>query len=393
MANTTGTWYSGGYEASRVLADIGREIYLINPSQNPFTRFMAELPTEDTIDEQFTWWEDDFSPWTDTTASAADPGDTSILVTNPDRYMVNHVFRVVSGSGFGEQILVTSMDVANSLAYVTRAFGETASASITNGSTLMLLGTAALEGDTAKDGLITPKTQNFNNIQEFRTPYAMSNRSRMRNVLTGDPWTFESMKAGMEHAMSIERQFMFGERKLATASNQTRSTTRGMLKWISTYSTNVGGVMAQSDWEDIIGDPFKLGVSSDTKVCMANLKLLKVLNGYASGKAQLQQVGGEVVMGLRVTRYQTTTGKQIVLVHHKLLDDLESTMNGVGVIVDFKHVKKRVWTNNGKSGDTKEVEIILANGETAQKREYQTPGIGLEVQFEKTHALVYGVTG
>lgn len=106
--------------------------------------------------------EDDFLDWTDTAKSAAANNATTIYVNGAAQYAVDYVVKNLTTD---EQFLVTSVVSASDYILVTRAFGETASATVLASDTFLILGPAALEGNTSQDGLYTTKSSVYNYCQ------------------------------------------------------------------------------------------------------------------------------------------------------------------------------------------------------------------------------------
>jgi hypothetical protein len=162
MPQLEGQYLASNYEAARVVVDLRDEIFLINPSATPFLTFGQKLTGDPATNMQFMWMEDDFVEFTDTAKSAAAVDATTIYVTNPTQYAVN---MIVWNQTSGERILVTSVVSGSDYILGTRAFGETASATVLANDPLVILGSAALEGAGVQNGLFTTKTSVFNYCQ------------------------------------------------------------------------------------------------------------------------------------------------------------------------------------------------------------------------------------
>lgn len=162
MANVEGQFYTSLYESGRTVTDLRDKIFLINPAATPFLTFGQKLEGEGTGNMLFEWFEDNFLTWTDTAKSAAAADASTVYVTNPTRYAVDQIVMNVTT---GEHLLVTSVVSGSDYILATRAFGETASATVLAADSLVILGSAALEGNTSRNGLMTTKSSVYNYCQ------------------------------------------------------------------------------------------------------------------------------------------------------------------------------------------------------------------------------------
>lgn len=229
-------------------------------------------------------------------------------------------------------------------------------------------------------------------VQEFRWPYDMTERAIATSARTGNAWSFESKKAADEHKLQIERQMLFGERKKLIASTKTRYGTRGLKGFVDSGNQfSVGGVLPEFDFDDWIRGVFRSGSGdavSDTKILLANDRLLGVINRFQ--KVRQQTNPGEKDYGVSLMNYVTPFGT-VKLVHHRLLDSAYSN-TGYGLLYDPANVRLRYFSGNGIDGHTKLHTNIQANDVTSRKDEYRTT-VGLEVKFATTHGEISGVTG
>lgn len=159
MANLEGQFVASQYESGRAIIDLRNQIYMINPAATPFLTFGQKLEGDPATNNEFDWFEDDFLGWTDTAKSTASDTASTIYVNNATRYAVD---MVVWDQNTGERFLVTSVVSGSDYILATRAFGETAAATVTAADTLVILGTASNEGASAQNGLFTTKSSVYN---------------------------------------------------------------------------------------------------------------------------------------------------------------------------------------------------------------------------------------
>lgn len=389
MANIEGMFNASNYESGRVVTDLRDKIFQLNPAATPFLTFGQKLEGDAAHNPLFEWFEDDFLSWTDTAKSAAASTASTVYVDNAGRYAVD---MVVWNQTSGERMLVTSVVSASDYILVTRAFGETAAATVLAADSLVILASAANEGAGAQNGLMTTKTSVFNYCQNFRTPYELTQQAMATQSRTGPVYSYESKKAGDEHKLQIERALKFGERAKVTASSKERFATRGLKAFIASANAfSVGGPLPEYDFDDWIRAIFRAGSGdavSDTKILLGNDRLLAVINRY--GKVRMQTSGSETKYGMNITNYITPHGT-LKLVHDRMLDTAYST-TGYGLLYDPRNIRLRYFSGNGFDGHTKLHEDIQANDVTTKKDEYRTT-VGLEVKHATTHGEISGVTG
>lgn len=229
-------------------------------------------------------------------------------------------------------------------------------------------------------------------MQEFRTPYDMTERAIATSLRTGPAWSYESAKAADEHKLEMERSLLFGERKVAYSSGNARYTTRGLRPFIASGNVfNVNGVLAEFDFDDWIRAMFVNGTGTEvstTKILLANDRLLTVISRFA--KARLQTFQEDKAYGVSIQTYRTPVGT-VKLIHHRLFDQAFANV-GYGMCYDPANVSTRFFAGDQFDGHTKLHPNIQANDATKRKDEYRTT-MGLEVRHASTHGEIKNVSG
>lgn len=287
----------------------------------------------------------------------------------------------------------TSVVSASDYILVTRAFGETTSATVLAADPLVIVGSAALEGDTSKDGLFTTKTSVYNFAQEVRTPIEMTEMAIATSTRTSpDAWAFEKMKAGNEHKLKIERALLFGERASAYSSANRRLATRGLKTFVASANRfAVGGSMLEYDFDEYLRTIFRNGSgdqSSSTKIALVNDLFATTVARFAKSRVQITNQN-DTSYGVNITNYKVPQGT-LKIVYDKLLDEVY-TGTGYALIYDPANVRLRYFAGSQFNGRTKIYENIQANDATKRKDEYRTT-VGLECRQATTHGEISGVT-
>lgn len=220
----------------------------------------------------------------------------------------------------------------------------------------------------------------------------MTEQAIATTTRTGPAWTFEKKKAADEHKLSMERSLLFGERKVAYSSGLAQYATRGLKPYVASANAfSVGGPLPEFDFDDWVRLIFRAGTGdavSNTKILLANDRLLAIINRYA--KTKMMTEGSDKSYGMNISTYVTPHGI-VKMVYHRLLDDYSST-KGYGLLYDPANINLRYFGGNGIDGHTQLHENIQANDATLRKDEYRTT-VGLEVKHGTTHGEISNVTG
>jgi hypothetical protein len=359
--------------------DMAQEIMLLQPSAAPLTILTKRLQKSSAIDPKIQWAEDDLSA----RFSACPAGATNVATT----------FAVTAGQGvlFGPQdtILDTATlemmrvtSVATDTLTVVRGIGTTAQ-TIGAGDEILILGSAAMEGDVSKASRTDNATVVSNFLQIFRKPVELTETQRnSQQLVTPNDWDQQSKKIGIEHVKEIEYANLFGHPAEDTTGTNARRYSGGVTHYIATNITNVGGTLTEASFWAALRPAFRFG--SDTKLLLASGLLVDVLNNYPRGKVQVVNQQADTY-GVKVMQYQSPHGL-LNVVRHWLLEGTK--FGGYGVIVDLAQTKYRYLQNR----DTQIKEQRQAPDADSRKDEYLTEA-GLQFGLEKTHALLKGVTG
>lgn len=368
-------------EQSQREVDMANTIDLLEPSEQPLAVLSRKAGKQAAISPKFEWLEDELQARFDATGATALVGDTNIVVVDSSKFAVHDI---VKNTRTKENIRVTAIVNATNITVV-RGVGSTAVA-MNLADELLILCSAQSEGDDVK----TPNSINpvnvFNYTQIFRDPFKATDTLRA-STMRHNPqeWPYQARKKGIEHAKSIEYAYIFGTKSLDTSAAQPRRTTGGVLSFIATNQTAVGGVMTESVFNTTCRQGFRYG--SKSKLFVAAPLVVSVLNGYPLGKLQFRQ--DDSTYGLNIGRFVSPFGV-LNVVNHWLLE--KTIYGGYGIGIDIDQVIYRYLAGNGINRDTKVLPERQGNGEDARTDEYLTE-TGLQFGHERKHFLVTGVTG
>jgi hypothetical protein len=380
MAQVTGVRDTNNILAAKMKIDMSEKIALLQPSATPLTVFMkrAKGSTMAAKNPKYSWMEDDLGARWDAINNGAgyDNVATSIVVDNGTYFSAGDQVKVPRT---GEVLLVTAIST-NTLT-VTRGFGTTAAAALVDNDPIVIIGNVNEEGSGMRTLKSTQEVEVFNYTQIYKTPFGVTNTQNATDMYGGQDLSYQQNKKGIEHMVDMERAFLFGEKKIDTSGSHPKRSTAGLLSFLNQNNYDAGGALTQSEFDQNISEvAFRYG--SDEKLMLCSARMLSVINGWATGKLQIEQ--GETTFGLAVTKYVTPFGI-LNLVYHPLLEG--AVYGGYGIVLDVANIKYRPLQGR----DTKLETNIQANDADQRVDQYLTEA-GLEVRLPKTHAVVTGVT-
>jgi hypothetical protein len=381
MAVVTGTRDTRNITQNKIVVDMSDTIALLQPNAEPFMSFLkiAKRNTEVARNPKFEWLEDDLQPRWDAINNAAGytASDTSIVVDNGSYFSVNDVVKVPRT---GEVMLVTA--IATNTLTVLRGYGVTSAAAIVDNDPLVIIGNANQEGSGTRELKSTQEVAKFNYTQIFKTPFGVTGTENATKMYGGNDLSYQQMKAGVQHKIDMARAFMFGERKEDVSGGKPKRTTGGLLSFLTKNNYDAGGQLTQTEFDNNISEVvFKYG--SKEKILLASARLLSVINGWALGKMQVDNLAKQY--GLEIFRYVTPFGTYNIMNYQHILEG--AVYGGYGVVIDPESVKYRPLAGR----DTKLETNIQANDEDQRKDQYITEA-GLEVRNPEKHAVITGVT-
>jgi uncharacterized protein DUF5309 len=356
-------------------------ILWIHPNPAPLTAFTSRLDSEVTTDAQYNWFEEQTPSQRAQVSAAYASGITSLVLAtqavsglDPNIFKANHV---IQDQQTGEQMLVTGYNAATLTLTVIRGFGNTAAA-IGATDTLSIIGTSHPEGDVAASPLSYQPGLFSNYTQIFKDSFALTRTALNTRYRTGDSYQQDKVRTLRNHAIQMEKAFLWGIKSLTTGSNgQPQRTTAGMVSFIQTNVIDMGGTVTEAAWDAALERMFRYG--SDEKLCLMGGIALNVLNGLTKNKATINVVPLDQTYGYRLYEYGTPNGT-LYLYRHPLMC-MDPTFMAYGVIIDLPRVRYRYITQ------TTLEQNVQQQGQDARQDQFLTE-CGLEVHHEYSHAVV-----
>lgn len=367
--------------------DVADRIAMLQPEAAPLITFTNALKRKKVANEpKFEWFEDELVGNTVADASGATT-TTSIVVSAADALKLR-VGDILAAPN-GEAILLTAFSgTSNTTLTVTRSFGAVTAYSLSTADQLVIVGNASDEGASNPEFRSTQRVPCYNYIQIFRDPVQITHTAAASDVFgTADDRLYLRKKVAIEHKRSIEQAFLFGDRaEVAGSYGGSRRTTSGLVNLISTNVTAAGGVLTEAEFESFLRTVFRYqpATGNPSKVLFASPVMISALNFWA--KNALQVRSDEKTYGMRIASYRSGHG-DLDIVRHWLLGDFNDWTK-YSIVIDPSLVTYRFL----KGLDTKlHLDIGLKTSEQYLD-EYRTHA-GLQLELEKAHGMVTGVTG
>jgi hypothetical protein len=230
--------YTAGSTLPEVAEDVSDLVAIASPHETPLLDALGDAvrPARSTVHE---WLEDTLLPTTDTIndSTYTDPlVDTQFVVTNIDRFRAGDQ---IQADGSGEVMLVTAVTTGTSTLTVTRGYGSSTPAALSNGLTLNILGNAALEGDTADAARFTARTRKTNYTQIFSSTVEVSGSElAVRQLAVQDELDYQKQQRLRELLRDLENCVINGRNAAANpeGSSSVRRTMKGLIAFCTSNS-------------------------------------------------------------------------------------------------------------------------------------------------------------
>lgn len=370
--------------------DMRAEILELEPDAAPLCQLtmgkQAKIGTEATHNPKFDWVEDTLMARFDAINNGAGYTNVATVLVVDDATKFN-AWDLLKVTRTGEVMRVVSQDSAVQIT-VERGIGAAAAALLDNDE-LLKIASADAEGADVRSGVTGNPAVVSNYTQIFRNSWEATETLVHSNTFTRpSDWRRQGAKTGIEHKKSQELAFWLGRPRETTLSGKPHRTTGGILHFVTSNVTNVGGAMSETAFYNGFRTAFRYG-NKKAKTLFCSRLFADVINTYPRGKIQQIQSDQSDTHGLAVSRFVSPQGTLNVIITD-LFEGLEYA--GYGVVVDLSSVRRRPLANEEGSRDTQILPNRQGRGIDGRQHEYLTE-VGLEVGLEKTHAIYKGVTG
>jgi len=372
--------------SNRRIVDMDPVIKMLEPDDAPLTVMLSQIPQRPAKSQKVEWLSDQLMPRLTTLnngGNVSSGSTTCTVATGTGAYFrANDVLRMSNG----ENVKVTS--VSTDTLTIVRSIGSVAAATITDLTDVIKIGNAATEGATLGTIQMTKQVANYNYCQIQRDPLGFTNTLINSDLYGGSEPQYEAKKKLMEHRRQIENTLFFGQRDLDTSASTPQAYCGGLVDFISTNITSVGGNLTESGFATFLRSAFRYG--SRDKVLFASPLIVSALSSFAQSKLAPNDSGpGVKDYGVSLQTYRGANGTSVKIVEKRDWSDFSTTSNQVGswgVLVDMEDVMMRPLRKTVLLPDRQ------APDEDSIKQEYLTE-YSLQVGTEQNHAILRGVTG
>lgn len=379
MAQTKDTTINTYALGSQIKPDVDAKIYLLNPSDSPFTLLMSKLNKKPAIQPKFNWYEDELVASSGAVAAAGGTdgvGTTISVVAGQGVYFTAGDMVLVPSTGEIFKVTGVSTDDLTIVRHIGSSGG---SSSIVNDAALIIIGNASAEASGLPSAKVLAKVAKTGYTQIFKTviPW-ISGTAEASETLTEDEIKYQKLKYGIEHALSIERAAFFGAAYEDLGATTTRYT-GGVIKGITQNVTAAGGTLTEDIWDAFIRSFLEHG--SSKKVVFVSPLIASVVDKFSKGK--LSTSIRDSKYGFKTMKYFNSIGEVDIVVHKKILSG--TVYGGYAVGVDLEFAKIRTLR------PTKLYDVVNSNNYDGKSWYYMTE-VGFQVMNDKCHALLTGVT-
>ncbi|MGH7176810.1 MAG: SU10 major capsid protein [Tepidisphaeraceae bacterium] len=245
MSFTGKATYTAGSTLPEIAEDVSDLIAINSPHETPLLDALGD-PARLARSTVHDWLEDALVPNTDV-ISSFDSGAAEMTVDNVSRFRVGDQLRVVGSS---EVVMVDSIDSGASTVHVVRGYGGTTPETIDDGSTVNILGNAALEGDDASSVRFTTRSRLVNYTQIFSATVEVSGSElAVRQIGVRDELDYQKNQRTRELLRDLENCVINGVAAAATpeGSGTVRRTMRGLLSFVQSNRFSPGSGIPSGD--------------------------------------------------------------------------------------------------------------------------------------------------
>ena len=306
-----------------------------------------------------------------TTLSASAASNATAFGVTADIFRVGDVIKLPT-SGFGLLISATAAG-----AITAAKIGGTAQATAASSAEVFIVSNANAEGASLREIKYSQLVTASNYCQIIRTPIGVTQTEMDTEHYSGAELNRLRKHFGIEHSKALEATFFFGPRD---NQNTNQRSCGGLKEFISTNVTADTGGLTEAEWQTFLQSGFRYG--SGQKVAFCSPKVISALEGYARSNLRVSNDQG-ATYGINMSTYVSGQGN-VGIVNCRWFND-STVFNGYCFLVDMDAVKMRPLS------PTRLRSNVQSPDYDGEKDEWRSE-VSLQVQHERRHALLTGVT-
>lgn len=379
----TGSRGPENFNAERVKVSMQDEIARYMPSEYPLVTLTSRMKEKRQTDNyRFDWVESDEYPRQIELTAVANVGTTALSVTAgvdarvpASAALLNTRTREVS------QVTSTVSGTIN----VTRDIGATGQKDMVAGDILIYLHNVSEDGADVGASKTTVDLPKFNYTTILRRPFAFTRRGSKTALYGGKDPADTRKKMAIEHAKDVEYLMYFGQRASFTGTGGHLVTVgNGLEQHIKTNRWDLSGTgtVTERAFDEMLEEVSRWpgGKGIRTKYLLHSSRWGTEINWWAKDKLEYTVLDEEI--GFAAYKYKHSQCN-VMLIHSPILD---YDHQGWAFLLDLDQLKYVYFADD----DTQLLKNRGGNGVDGSTEEFLSD-VGLEVQLEASHALLYGL--
>lgn len=317
------------------------------------------------------WLEDTLNPTTDvvSTAVASNAGPTGLNAAHSTYFRLGDIVQLES-----EVLMVNSVFAANTIG-VTRGYGGTTPVAHTAGTTLKVIGNAALEGEDTDEDRSTLPGRKANYCQIFKAGIKVSGTAQAVGWLGSANKLADAKLARLRELLrDLEKSILLGRTDVATIGSD--SARRSMAGIVCSLATNVlsCGTLTESWLGNLLQACYDQG-SRDIDLLIAPPKQKRLISGWNTSRVHV--TNEETTFRNAVEVYESDFGVQRVIMSRWLPDDMLLALDSSRIKVVPLAGRSFAYEELAKTGDSIRGQVV---------GEYTT-----ELRNENAHGMLHNL--
>lgn len=377
--------------SNQIIVDMDPTIQKLEDDAAPLVKFSRRVGQKSAHSPKFEWLESELHPRLTTLAASYTSGTSITVASGTGSYFKG--YDVIRNDATGENMLVVG--VTGDVLTVQRAIGASngyggvsSTNSVGSSDNIIRVSNASAEGSKLPAIRIAKKVAKSNYVQDIRTPFGFTEVMTNTDLYGGNEPAQEAKQKLIEHLREIEHTFFWGQQKIDLTGSTPRRFSGGLIDFIQTNKTPSAGTLTQRTFDDFLESASRYG--SGRKVLFAAPIVARAISSFANKQTVPTDLGSRK-FGMFTTSYTALSGgltvEIVVKPDWRDFSTANNGMAGAAFLVDMDAVTFRYLQNS----NTRLRPNRQDNDETSDKQEYQSI-VGLQVNHERRHALLTGVT-
>lgn len=374
-----------GGQTSRQVIDMAETIDQTEADKMPFLVFTkAGLGRRTAHNWKFEWFQDTPVKHIDTLNGSIASGGTTLVVDDYTLWLANDLWMDMANFD------ICKVSTTPTTSSVTVAWQTTPSSGVADATEFVNIGSACAEGSDYPAPRSTKETALYNYLQIQKDTVGMTEIQQATKMYGGDDWAYQAKKLMPMHARKLERQHIFGYRKLTAAADGIGyiGMSNGLKRWITTNTDTSFGTLSVSTLATVARTCREFDMSESIKLVMFTTLAVQ------SKISQLWNDGNQIKTGAKMAGVNITSvilpglDYPLTIVAHPELIAI-SAMGDAAFVVGMLPERMKYVTMAGL--DT-HMRVNLQDNDTDIRIDGLYTCSGLECHWEAMHYYLDGIT-